>query len=174
MTAAADARSALLARKSDERHAAANAREHPVRELLRATEWRAKAGVGAFPHPSLAQDLSSKEALQIYLTASTDGVFPPLTVSLGSTPEPEPELEPELEPTPVASPHTPAPIIVPPLADTIEASAPSPAVKTEEDDALMDSDAEGEEVADKSELEEDEVHTGQETSQGPPAQPPLQ
>ncbi|KAG9099183.1 chromatin modification- protein VID21, partial [Ceratobasidium sp. 392] len=116
-------------------------------------------------------DLPSKEALHIYLTASTDGVFSPLTVSLESTPEPEPGLEPELEPTPVASPPTPAPIIVPPLADTIEPSAPSPAVKTEENDTLMDSDAEGEEVVDKSELEE-EVHTRQETSQGPPAQPP--
>ncbi|KAG9120042.1 hypothetical protein FRC07_004637, partial [Ceratobasidium sp. 392] len=155
MTAAADARSALLARKCDERQAAANAREHLVRELLRVTEWRAKAGVGAFPHPSLAQDVPSKEALQIYLAASTDGAFPSLAFSLESTPEPEPEPEPELEPAPIASPPTPAPGIVPPLADAIEPSAPSPAVKTEEDDALMDSDAEGEEVADRSEPEEE-------------------
>ncbi|KAG9120330.1 hypothetical protein FRC07_004213 [Ceratobasidium sp. 392] len=116
MTAAADARSALLARKSDERH----------------------------------------------------GTFSSLSFSLESTPKPEPE--PELEPTPIASPPTPAPIIVPPLADAIELSAPSPAVKTEEDDALVDSDAEGEEVADKSEPEED-THAGQETPRGPPPPP---
>ncbi|KAG9124183.1 chromatin modification- protein VID21 [Ceratobasidium sp. 392] len=172
MTAAADARNALLARKSDERQTAASAREHLVRELLRATEWRAKAGASAFPHPSLTQDVPSKEALQIYLAASTDGAFLSLAFSLESTPEPEPEPEPELEPTPIASPPTPAPIIVPALADTIEPSAPSPAVKTEEDDTLMDSDAEGEEVADRSEPEEEDSHTGQEILRGPPPQPP--
>ncbi|KAG9125170.1 chromatin modification- protein VID21 [Ceratobasidium sp. 392] len=85
---------------------------------------------------------------------------------------PEPEPEPELEPTPIASPPTPAPIIVPPLADAIEPSAPSPAVKTKEDDALMDSDAEGEEVADRSEPEEEgDVCAGQDMSRGPPPPP---
>jgi hypothetical protein len=47
--------------------AAAAAREQLVLELLRVTEWRGKAGVGAFPYPDQTQDLPSKEVLQDYL-----------------------------------------------------------------------------------------------------------
>ncbi|KAG8728959.1 chromatin modification- protein VID21, partial [Ceratobasidium sp. 414] len=186
MTAAADARNALLARKSDERQAAANARESLVRELLRVAEWRTTAGVGAFPQPSQTQSVPSRESLQLYLRPSLDGTFPSLAdlvqQHLEATPEPEPEPEPEpdpelepepeLEPTPVPSP---LPIVIPTPVTVTEPSAPSPAVKTEEDDALMDSDAAGE-IVDKSEPEE-ENHTlpvqDITISRGPPPVPPV-
>ncbi|KAG8773747.1 hypothetical protein FRC12_002330 [Ceratobasidium sp. 428] len=133
------------------------------------SEWRSKAGVGAFPHPSQTQGVPSREALQLYLASSSDGSFPSLVVDLESTPEPEPEPEPE--PTPVPSP--PAAIDIPDPETIEEPSVPSPEVKTKEDDALMDSDAEGEQVdADKSEAEDDNppalsAHSSPPTSRGP-------
>lgn len=43
-------------------------REKYVRELLRVTEWRSKAGVGAFPNVQRTGDVPSRESLQFYLT----------------------------------------------------------------------------------------------------------
>ena len=43
-------------------------REKHVKELLRVTEWRSKAGVGAFPIVQRAADIPSRESLQFYLT----------------------------------------------------------------------------------------------------------
>lgn len=87
MTAAADVRNSLLARKAEERQYvlptvnliylligfvgyrnAALEREKHVKELLRVTEWRSKAGVGAFPTVQRAGELPSRESLQFYLT----------------------------------------------------------------------------------------------------------
>jgi hypothetical protein len=50
----------------DSRASALN-RERLIRELLRATEWRSKSGVGAFPRVS-GQDVVPDELLHYYLT----------------------------------------------------------------------------------------------------------
>ncbi|CAE6523513.1 unnamed protein product [Rhizoctonia solani] len=156
MTAAADARNSLLTKKNEERQASALNRERLIRELLRATEWRSKSGVGAFPR-SGGQELISGELLQQYLTPFPDGTFPSVlelvTRQMEPTPEPEPVLEPEPEPEPeiqtepdaeaeleaeaeAESEPEPKPEIVP--EPEPEPEPETPIVKTEEDDAIMD------------------------------------
>ncbi|CAE6481984.1 unnamed protein product [Rhizoctonia solani] len=143
MTAAADARNSLLAKKNDERQASALNRERLVRELLRATQWRSKSGVGSFPRAS-GQDVMPSE-LQYYLTPFPDGTFPSVlelvTRHMEPTPEPESEpiLEPEPEPEPELQPeHEPEPEVEAEPEKEQEPEPETPVVKTEEDDEVMD------------------------------------
>ncbi|CAE6383216.1 unnamed protein product [Rhizoctonia solani] len=177
MTATADARNSLLARKNDERQASALNRERLVRELLRVTQWRSKSGVGSFPRTS-GQEAMPNE-LQYYLTPFADGTFPSVlqlvTQHIEPTPEPEPEpeaereseLEPEVEPEPETEPDhvlEPEPEQEPEVEHEHEHEHESepepqtPIVKTEEDDAVMD--------------ESDEANQDEDVEMQPPTETP--
>lgn len=85
-----------------------------------------------------------------------------LTFSSGGFPSLAELVQRHLEPTPEPEP-TPVPSPPPAAVPTVETqlSAASPAVKTEEDDTLMESDGETEGGVDKSEPEEDNDNAAQ-------------
>ncbi|CEL52904.1 chromatin modification-related protein VID21 [Rhizoctonia solani AG-1 IB] len=164
MTAAADARNSLLSRKSAEKEASALNRERLIRELLRATEWRSKSGVGAFPRVS-GQDVVPDELLHYYLTPFPDGTFPSVLdlVTRHMEPTPEPELEPvdSLEIQPLSDPE-PLPEFEPENESELDpvVELGTPIVKTEEDDAVMN---DSDDVAPQDQDEDVEMHPPMET-----------
>ncbi|KAG9119038.1 hypothetical protein FRC07_006158, partial [Ceratobasidium sp. 392] len=138
-----------------------NAPEHRAQELLIAGDRVAgqsrgrcvsasESGAGRANQRDFAT-LSSNVSRLIGLPSSTS---PSLSASLESTPKPEHKPYPKLT---IVAPAAPASLVEPPSVDTIKLSAPPLAVKAEDHDALMDSDAKGEDAANKSEPEEEDT-----------------